>query len=389
MVIGVDGTIDGGLGVDTLNVQGGGSGETVNVSAGVVTIGLAQTGFTNIDVLDLDTAGGEDDITVDTNGSPQTIVIDSGTGNDDIQIDLSNGATNTIEIDGGTDSGDELTINGTDSIDTISVDGLIVTADDVLVEMEGIEDLTVAAGLDDDVLSLTGTSVPGDLELLGQGGSDVFTLDTPITTGTLTVDGGVGDTDQLLVNTPSTSDQVSLSATQIDIVGDATIVYSEFEELELDTQGGSDDVTITDTHAGETTISTGEGDDDVLLLGSTGQLQLNTNAGEDDIDIRAAGGLTAIDAGSESDTVNVSSDAPNNAGNLSGISAPLSIDAGDGANDVLNVSNSGDSNDNMGVLTPFNIIGLGTAAGIAYQEFDGVEPRPRRRNRCTGNYGDS
>src|SRR5262249_46909886 len=67
----------------------------------------------------------------------------------------------------------------------------------------------------------------------------------------------------------------------------------------------------------------------------------------------------SINMGAGSDTINVSSDAPANLGDLNGIQGALSLDAGTGAN-VMHISDFGETtlaNSNIGI-TPNQITGI-------------------------------
>ena len=70
----------------------------------------------------------------------------------------------------------------------------------------------------------------------------------------------------------------------------AGITYLGFEYLNIGLGSGNDTFTIAGTHAGETT--------------------LQTNGGSDEVNVLATGGLTNVNTGDGNDTVNVSSDAP-------------------------------------------------------------------------------
>ena len=72
--------------------------------------------------------------------------------------------------------------------------------------------------------------------------------------------------------------------------------------------------------------------------------------------------------GPGSDTVDVSSDAPTNAGHLNDLRGALTVDAGTGATEIIRLSDAGDGTPNTGTLTPTTITGLGTA-GITYLGF--------------------
>ena len=229
------------------------------------------------------------------------------------------------------------------------MDGLAVTSGDTLVNLVGVENLTVESGGGADEISLTGTSVTGSLILRGQADDDVITLDYPITTGTLSVDGGTGTADQLDVNLPigPDTDTLTLDATTIQVVGQTTAAYSNFDALNLNTDAGADDVTVNGTHTGTTSLDTGTGNDTVT--------------------IRASSGLLSIDTGADDDTVTVSSATAA----LDGIGADVSINGGTGSNS-LNVDSSGAPASVVGDLTSTQVTGLGMTGAITYALVDNL-----------------
>ena len=201
--------------------------------------------------------------------------------------------------------------------------------------------MPVIVGHGDDALSLTGTSVPGTLALLGEVGSDTITLNYPITTGTLIVDGSANTNDALIVSTTANADNIILSGTTLAVTGATTANYVGFASLTLNTLGSADQVTVTNTHAGATTINSGDGNDTITVLATSGVLTVNGNTGDDTINVQSIGATAAINSGSGSDTINVSSDAPLNTGVLTGLNATLTVDGNGGGTDTLNISESG------------------------------------------------
>jgi len=94
----------------------------------------------------------------------------------------------------------------------------------------------------------------------------------------------------------------------------------------------------------------------ITVMGGTGGNTFNVQA-------TSAFFTTAIDSGSGNDTINVSSDAPTNSGNLDGIGGALSLDVGAGTNSI-NLSDSGQATtaDSNVVVTASQITGLTGAA---------------------------
>ncbi len=372
----LSGTLDGGDGEDTLSITLSDAADTVAIGGSVVTLNGAGRSYAEFETLDVDTLGGADALTVDPSaaGFPTTVNLNSGDDDDSITINLLAGAATTINVDGGAPSAsDSVIINGTADADTIAVDGLTVTFDATRVLLSGTENLTVAAGGGDDQLELTGTSVTGSLSLLGGAGDDTVSLNYGISTGTLTVDGGTGANDALVVKTIGTDDDVTLSATQVQIAGQSTANYAGFDTLALNLADGADNVTVADTSSGTaTTLDTGTDDDTVTIAGTSSTLSIITGDGADTVDVRAIGGTATIDAGTGNDTVNVGSLAPGLGGVTGGIAALLTLEGGDGV-DALNVDDSGDATGRSGMLTDTTLDGLGmTGGGIAYSGLEAL-----------------
>ena len=369
----LSGTIDGGDGDDEIDFTMTDAADTVNVGGSVVTRNGADTSYQNFETLDVNTLGGADSITVNpsASGFPTTVNINSGDDDDIVTINLLAGVDTTINVDGGAPSAsDSVIVNGTSGDDAISVDDLTVTYDATRILLSGIENLTVAGGDGNDTLELSGTSVPENLTLLGGAGDDLITLNYGIATGNLTVDGGTGANDALVVNSTGSVNDVTLDSTQIQIAGQATANYANFDTLALNLGDGADNVTIADTNAGTATvINAGAGDDTITILGTSGVLNVNAGDGHDTINVLAIAGATTVNAGSGDDTINVGSLAPDMGGNVNAISALLTISGGDGS-DTLNVDDSGDTTANTGTLTATMLTGLGMSDGIAYSELE-------------------
>src|SRR4029453_14671542 len=113
---------------------------------------------------------------------------------------------------------------------------------------------------------------------------------------------------------------------------------------------------------------------DTFNINSTfaGATSLDTLGGGDTINVRAISGPVTMNTGTGDDTVNVGSAAPDNTGNVDGIDALLTLDAGaQSAPDTLNILDGGDSTNNTGQLTSNLISGLGlSTSGVSYAGFE-------------------
>ncbi|MCX5670548.1 MAG: hypothetical protein NTU94_04405, partial [Planctomycetota bacterium] len=111
------------------------------------------------------------------------------------------------------------------------------------------------------------------------------------------------------------------------------IGYTGLEAVNIELGSGDDTFTIESTHAGSTTLASADGSDTV--------------------NVKTLLGHTTIGTGLGNDIINVGSDLAL----LDQITALLTVDGGAGT-DVLNITDTGDSNDNLGVLTRITLTGL-------------------------------
>ena len=271
-----------------------------------------------------------------------------------------------------------LVVNGTPDADTFALDGSDLRFGAMAINQLALENLTVAGGAGDDTLSVTGT-VTGNLRLLGQGGGDTVQVIYPVVAGSLSVDGGGGPADMLFVTLTDDAETVTLGGSTISVAGGLTTQYLGFSSLTLDTRDGADTVTVLDTHAGTTQVNTSAGADTVTIAGSSGLLGVNTGDEDgsltatttddgDTVYVRAIGANLNLDLGAGDDTLRVSSTV-SGAGNLTGISATLSMIGGAGT-DVMTIDAAADTVARTGALSESALDGLGMAGGISYS---GVE----------------
>ena len=95
----------------------------------------------------------------------------------------------------------------------ITVEDLLVNVNGSLIDLTGVENLSVDGVGGDDTIVLTGTTVTGDVALLGGDGEDAVTLNYPIVTGSLTTDGGAGVSNTLTVNLTDVSPTITAGQT--------------------------------------------------------------------------------------------------------------------------------------------------------------------------------
>ena len=302
--------IDGGAGRNTLELTTTDAPDIVVAGAPTLAWNGTTTAYANVLTLDINTFGASDRITVNPAavGFPENVNINSGLGNDQITVNLLAGVATTINVDGGAPiANDTLLVKGTAGPDVIAVDGLEVTFDKTQVVMTAIKNLTVDGGGGNDQLNLTGTTVSGTVSLLGEGDHNTITLNNPTVPGSLVVDGGTGAANALVVNLSDAADTVTLGAETLTVTAKFTARYHHFASLDLETMGGEDHVTVTNTHAGTTAVSTGDGIDTVTIQNTAGPLNVATGDGTDTINVQAIGASATIDAGAGEDTVNIGS----------------------------------------------------------------------------------
>ncbi len=232
----VSGMIAGGGGDDALDIAFTSSDDSVTADAAAVRWGASgRINYADIGTLTLDTQGGKDTITLNLSAAaPAALNINSGTEDDVITVNLG-GASTAISIDGGAPAAsDSVIVNGTSGADTIAVNGLTVTSGATVIALTAVENLTVAGGGGNDMLSAGGVSVTGALVLQGQGANDSITVNAPITAGSVTVDGGTGS-NSLAVTTTDAAAIVTLGSTSVQVDGSTAIAYSGFATLTLTT----------------------------------------------------------------------------------------------------------------------------------------------------------
>ena len=369
----LSGVIDGGGGDDTVELYTAELDDAVLIDQTAVTRnGLAQS-YQGIETVTIDTGAGADKLKLDAAGAgfPVEVNLRAGTGDDEIEIKLVAGMATRIDVDGGEPSAsDTVSIIGTAGDDVIAVNGLMVSYDASSIDLTAVEHLVVAAGEGKDTLTVTGASVSGSIDLRGEGGEDFIAVTYPMTTGTLTVDGGSGDTDALTLTLGEDDDQVTLSATGVTVTGSAGALYAAFETLTLDTLDGADNVIISGTHAGTTAVFTGLGEDKVTLQGNSGLLNIHTGGGADQAYVQGVAFETTLELDEGDDLAIVSSGAPS-AGTLDGIQAALSVLGGAGT-DELKLDSAAALSGLEGTISPTRVDGFGMSQGLSYATFESL-----------------
>ncbi|TVS20405.1 MAG: calcium-binding protein, partial [Planctomycetaceae bacterium] len=345
---------------------------TLGESHSTLTIDSTHAGATNV-FTDLEedelTGHGDDTVYVRTIAGPTRI--ETGAGDDLVHVGslapesggTLNGITALLTVIGGLghdrllldDSGDLL--DNTGSLTATHVSGLGLASG---VNYSGLEELHINLGQGDDTFSIRSTHA-GSTTLNANAGDDTIHVGSLAPAlggvvdqiaGLLTVIGGDGND---VLNVDDTGDGTAnvgqLTASRLTGLGMAEgIEYSTLEELNIRLGDSGNTFTIAGTHAGLTTLATGDGDDWVNVQASSGQTDIATGKGDD--------------------VIYFGSLAPLGGGLLDGIGS-VDLDAGDGL-DVVRFDDSGNTADKTGELTATSIIGFGMDK-VQYRNIESLE----------------
>ena len=195
-------------------------------------------------------------------------------------------------------------------------------------------------------------------------------------------DQGSGDT--LIVFTTNSDDRLTIDDSTV-IVGEPpaaeaidmrdTINFGDVETLRLDTFAGIDRITVITTHAGQTTINAGRGNDQVAIRTISGRTLVQGGEGDDSVFVGSTAGLTVDQA--TADFVIPTG------GVVEGIGADLTVRgnssmtvAGEvnGEGDVLLVDNTANdvAHDRTGTLTSSDLSGFGMAGRVVYDSLENL-----------------
>ena len=390
-------TVKGGSGDDILFVQDNANSDDVD---GILTsnnlTGLGMTGYIDygtFELLDMQLGSGNNDLTIasthnalteiNTAGGNDTTHVETidgtttvklGSGNDSINVSSSVGTLDGIqallEVQGGTGD-DQLNVNdagdaaeNTGFLTDNQIAGLGMTQG---IDYGAFENLNLSLATGNNILTVYSTHTQAT-QIDATAGNDIIEIQA--IAGETTVKAGLGnnivrvgntaqtlqgiqgnlmvrgslDNDLLQINNSgaSTNQTVWLDDTTLsglDMGG--YINYGAFDLLDIQLGGGSDELTITNTHHGQTSIDTAAGGDRLTVEAISGDTVLKTGAGDDAI---ALGGASQM---------------------LDQIEAYLEIQGGTGR-DLLTLDDSGDTTDNTGILQDTYIAGLGMAEQLDY-----------------------
>jgi Ca2+-binding RTX toxin-like protein len=335
--------VEGQAGFDTLKFNGSDASETIAVSANGSRALLARdVGGVAMDL------NGVERIEVAAAGGPDTIVVNdlTGTGVTQVAIELARDDANDQVIVNGTAGNDFLTVDRSGS--AVRVSGLAQTVT-IAGANAGHDELSIFSGLGNDVIDASGLTgnqlrltlnggAGNDTILGGRGhdtviggtgndvaalgaGDDVFVWNPG--DGSDFVDGQAGS-DTLVFNGSNSGERFELSANGAQAtlsrdIGGVTMRLAGVERIELEALGGADAITVNDlagTGVAQVAI------DLQALIGSDGQpdtVTVNATTGKDRINVESDGSFVVVE----------------------GLSARVTIDGAESANDSLIVNGLG------------------------------------------------
>ncbi len=326
----IQGTINvTGDGSDTMNVDDTGSltGKTGTLTSSALTgLGMSSGGinYSGLTALNISLGNQVNTFTIVNTSTGTTTILNSGNGNDTINVRATSSAT---------------TVNTDLGATTVNVGSLMPTTGGIL------------------------NNIQGALMLIGNGNDTMNVDDT----------GSIGPKTGTL--TPSTITGLG--------IGTSGISYSGFSTMTISLGSGGNTFTITNTITGMTTLNSGTGSDTVNLMTDSGTTvintqtgadtvnvindtattTINTGGGNDTVNIQATHATTNVNNSAGADTINIGSLMPTTGGTVNNIQGTIDV-AGDGS-DTMNVDDTGSTAAKTGTLTSSALTGLGMA-GINY-----------------------
>ncbi len=354
-------TVNGGVGINTFQIDSDSVKTTVNGSVGndtfyILTAGAPTTVNTNGGINTIDIGSNVPTPNSSVLFRIQGAVTINGSGNDILNIDDSddviseNGTLTSSALTGFGMGAGGITYNGIVSLNltlgfgqaTLNIRSTNAATTTYINTGTGIDTINIGSVAPSNGGLLSG--IQGVLTIVG-GGSDIMNVDD---TGDATAQSGV--------LTPTTLNGLGMAATGI--------VFSGFAKLTISLGFGGNTFTIENTNAATATmINDGLSDDTINLIADSSVTTLNGQAGDDTFNILSTNGTTTINTGTGTSVINVGSLAPNTGGVLNTIQGALIV-SGDGR-DTLNVDDTGDALSQSATLTATTLTGMGMA-GITY-----------------------
>jgi Ca2+-binding RTX toxin-like protein len=384
-------TFNGGDGADGIVLYGDDADNTVTSTSDTITIdGSSVTIGGDIEVIELETFAGDDDITLALTLATATKLVDAGDGND--TIDASGMTDGTFFGGAGNDmiTGSAVAdlIFGGLGDDTLAGDG----GDDTIFGEDGDDEIDGGAGadrLDGGTGNDSATGGTGDDAIFGGADADTFTWNPG--DGSDLVEGGTGS-DNLQFNGSSADEIFGLSdeGGRLELtrdVGSVTLDIADVENVAIDATDGADTINVDEltttgvqnlslvlgadadgdtdavviggSIAGDNITVAADGTDEVLIDGLSAQIfisgttdatdTLTINGFEGDDVLTAEDGAEAelaitFNGGAGNDVLTGNGTLNGDAGNdvLTGLDGNNSLNGGDG-DDVLNLSDGDDT----------------------------------------------
>jgi Ca2+-binding RTX toxin-like protein len=410
-------TINTGAGKDRVQIgqmfKSGPTGvETVETTFGFLSNGVSV-------VTTINAGDGDDDISVYRNRAElylngeqgddkfdvrafakETTTITGGDGADTIKYVVNA----PVNINGG-EGEDLLILIGTEFADDIAVTDKGVFGAGLTSDYNNVENLIVDAYIGDDKIFVLSTNPGVNTVLLGNYGSDTIyvggvpigiDLDDIIVTaedvgfivtntldliaGPLRLEGGsgegegarpLGDPVQMPgegEDDPSFGGDELIEQLDESLSHDTLNVYNT--NSETDDEGWLDSTTLTGLNMSDGVTIAGREYPGGFVYHDMEEMNITLGSGSDIFNVRAThSGTTSLTTSGGSDTIHVSNLAPDIGGVVDQIAGLLTIDGGDN-DDIINIDDTGDTDDNAGVLTNTRLTGLDMGQGIQYTHIE-------------------
>jgi Domain of unknown function (DUF4347) len=226
--------------------------------------------------------------------------------------------------------------------------------------------MTVNTGKGDDAITVNRNTAA--LTLQGGDGNDNIQLNTAsdrqtglLSNGAVTLDGGTG-TDAIAVNGSFRAETIQINAQGVQVTGSRTTTFSNLENLTVNGNGGSDNITV---NASVTTTGS------TVTSSSLTQIQVNGGLDNDTLNVSSVLSSTNVTvAGNEgNDTIKLG----NTNNTLNQIAGGVTIDGGTGTDTTL-VNNQGATTNQTGNITATTITGFGLGTkGITYSNTEDLQ----------------
>src|SRR5262245_4983598 len=272
-------SVAGGLGTDVLKIDDSadGDGNTYNVDTAEITrTGAANISYAGVATVNLTAGSGGDTITVPATTAGVTVNVDAGTGSDSITVGdgtLDNldgsltlnaglGDTDTLSIDDSADTtNNTYTVSATTASRTTGTDVIFNYAS------SGFEQVALSGGIGTDTITVSATANGIPVTVNGGAGNDTVTAPTlDDLLASLSLDGGTGVNDQLVVNDSAQTSGHTYAVSGLSVQRtDGTpvaLTYSSFDHVTLSAGSGDDTIAVTSTAGGSSlTVNSGSGKD--------------------------------------------------------------------------------------------------------------------------------